>query len=139
MSGRIFLDSNILVYCIDERDLDKHQTACKLIETLAKKGKARISTQSLQEFFNVATKKLKCTKENAQKAIGYYAEAFSVHCNSVKDIFVAIGISIQTQFSFYDSLIIAAAKAEGCDVVYSEDLTDGQVVDGVRIENPFKP
>ena len=41
--------------------------------------------------------------------------------------------------TIYDSLIIAAAKAEGCDVVYSEDLNDGQVVDGVRIENPFKP
>ena len=49
----------------------------------------------------------------------------------------AIGISIRTQFSFYDSLILAAAKALNCDVVYSEDLSHGQLVDGVRIENPF--
>ena len=40
--------------------------------------------------------------------------------------------------SNYDSLIIAAAKAEDCEIVYSEDLNDGQVVDGVKIVNPFK-
>ena len=62
-----------------------------------------------------------------------------MHTNTVKDILEAITISIKNQLSSYDSLIIAAAKAEGCETVYSEDLNDGQEVDGVKIVNPFKP
>ena len=81
---------------------------------------------------------MKCTEENAKTCIEYYMQAFPVHCNTPKDILSAIGISIKTNFTFYDSLIIAAAKAEGCDTVYSEDLNDEQEVDGVKIVNPFK-
>ena len=47
-------------------------------------------------------------------------------------------ICVEKQFTIYDSLILAAAKAENCTVVYSEYLNDGQEVDGVKIENPFK-
>ena len=137
MSAKAFLDSNILVYFIDERDSRKQSVARKLIGDLIASGGGHISTQSLQEFYNVTTKKHGCTKENARKAVEYYSAAFPVYCLNPKDILVAIGISIKTQFSFYDSLILAAAKALGCDVVYSEDLSHGQVVDGVRIENPF--
>ena len=67
----------------------------------------------------------------------YFSAAFPVHCNTVKDVLTAISISIKTQFSFYDSLIVAAAKAENCDIVYSEDLNNGQEIDGIKIVNPF--
>ena len=71
-------------------------------------------------------------------AVEYYSAAFPVHCNNVQDILAAIKISISTQFSFYDSLILSAAKAENCAIVYSKDLNDGQEVDGIKIVNPFK-
>ncbi|MCR5620298.1 MAG: PIN domain-containing protein [Treponema sp.] len=139
MSGNVFLDTNVLVYCSDENNLQKQKRGRQIVSSLIKAGKARISTQVLQEFYNVSTKKLKTDKETARKDVEDYSIAFHIHNNTAKDILKAISISIQTQFTIYDSLIIAAAKAEGCDVVYSEDLNDGQVVDGVRIENPFKP
>ena len=138
MSDRAFLDSNILVYCVDERDNDKHNLARKIIQSLIDGRNGCISTQTLQEFFNVSTKKLKNDKSMAQSDVGVYSTAFPVHTNTLKDILSAISISIKTQFSFYDSLIIAAAIAEGCSIVYSEDLNDGQTVDGVTIINPFK-
>ena len=138
MSDKIFLDSNILVYSFDERDVEKKDIAWDVVNSLIASRNGRISTQTLQEFFNVVTKKLKCDKEYAKKAVEYYSEAFPVHTNTLKDILSAIGISIKTQFSFYDSLIIAAAKGEGCSIVYSEDLNDGQTIDGVKIVNPFK-
>ncbi len=137
MNGKAFLDSNILVYCFDNNDLLKQKKARELVEKLAKLKTGRISTQSLQEFFNVVTKKLKCRKEDAQKDVEGFSQLFPVYCITPKDILTAIAISIKTQFHFYDSLILAAAKALGCEVVYSEDLNHGQVVDGVRIENPF--
>ena len=138
MSDRAFLDSNILVYCVDERDNVKHNLARNLIQSLIDGRNGCISTQTLQEFFNVSTKKLKNDKSMAQSDVIDYSTAFPVHTNTLKDILLAISISIKTQFSFYDSLIIAAAKAEGCSIVYSEDLNDGQTVDGVTIINPFK-
>ncbi len=138
MKDKAFLDTNILVYCFDERDLQKQQVARELVKTLVKTKRGRISTQSLQEFYNVVTKRLKCDKNAARLDVERYAKMFPVNNNTPKDILRAISINIQTQFTIYDSLIIAAAIAEGCEVVYSEDLNDGQSVDGVQIVNPFK-
>ena len=137
MSDKVFLDSNILVYCSDGNDIQKQNAARNLIESLVKNNKGQISTQTLQEFFHVVTRKLKSSKEDTRNDVEKYAKIFPVHTNTLKDILSAIGISIKTQFSFYDSLIIAAAKSEGCSIVYSEDLNDGQIVDGVKIVNPF--
>ena len=95
-----------------------------------------ISTQVLQELFNVMTKKLKYSKEDAQKIITSLLN-LNVHQVSTTDIQMAMKISSESQFTIYDSLIIAAAKAENCTTVYSEDLNNGQVVEGVKIINPF--
>ena len=60
-----------------------------------------------------------------------------MHTNTVKDVLEAIKISIKTQFTIYDSLVLAAAKAEKCEIVYSEDLNDQQIIAGAKIQNPF--
>ena len=138
MSGKAFLDTNIRLYFFDEHDTRKQEISRNLIGSLVKSKKGLISTQSLQEYFNVVTKKLKCNKADAQKDIEYYSTIFPVHTNTVKDVLEAIKIIIKTQFTIYDSLVLAAAKAEKCEIVYSEDLNDGQEVDGVKIVNPFK-
>jgi predicted nucleic acid-binding protein len=138
MKDEAFLDSNVLVYFFDERDIRKQNIAMELINSLTKTRTGQISTQALQEYFNVITKKLKCDKMQVRKDVENYARIFPVHSNRLKDILSAIDISIRTQFSFYDSLIIAAAKATSCNIVYSEDLNDGQMVDGIKIINPFK-
>ena len=138
MSDRVFLDSNILIYTVDERNSQKQNKARSLIDNLVEKKTAQISTQTLQEFFNVVTKKLSCPKEEAKEFIENYSKALPVHKNSVSDILHAIEISIKTQFTFWDSLIISAAISENCNILYSEDLNDGQIVEGVAIINPFK-
>lgn len=138
MSGKAFLDTNILLYCFDNADSRKQELARNLVNSLLDVDSARISTQTLQEYYNVLTKKLKCDKKEALKNVERYSEIFPVHTNTVKDILSAISISVKNKLSFYDSLIIAAAKAEGCGTIYSEDLNDGQKVDGVKIVNPFK-
>ena len=138
MSGKAFLDTNILLYCFDNADSRKQELARNLVNSLLDVDSARISTQTLQEYYNVLTKKLKCDKKEALKNVERYSKIFPVHTNTVKDILSAISISVKNKLSFYDSLIIAAAKAEGCGTVYSEDLNDGQKVDGVKIVNPFK-
>ncbi len=138
MSGKAFLDTNILLYCFDNADSRKQELARNLVNSLLDVDSARISTQTLQEYYNVITKKLKCDKKEALKNVERYSEIFPVHTNTVKDILSAISISVKNKLSFYDSLIIAAAKAEACGTVYSEDLNDGQKVDGVKIVNPFK-
>lgn len=135
MSDKIFIDSNIFIYTIDDEKL-KQKIADSIIEHLSENG-GIISTQVLQEFYNIATKKLNVPKEQVQILIERLSDCFVVHRNSVHDILRAIEISIKTQFSFWDSLIISAAIAEGCSVVYTEDLNDGQLIDGLLIKNPL--
>ncbi len=138
MSGKAFLDTNILLYCFDNADSRKQELARNLVNSLLDVDSARISTQTLQEYYNVLTKKLKCDKKEALKNVERYSEIFPVHTNTVNDILSAVSISVKNKLSFYDSLIIAAAKAEGCGTIYSEDLNNGQKVNGVKIVNPFK-
>lgn len=136
MNGKIFIDTNILVYCIDDSEGFKNLTAKSIVNELSN-SKGVISTQVLQEFYNIITKKMKCPKEKAKELLQSLSECFEVHKNSVLDILRAVDISIKTQFSFWDSLIISAAISSGCGTLYSEDLNDGQDVDGVLIKNPL--
>ena len=133
---KIFLDTNILAYIFDSRDIVKKNRAKEILTDLVINNVCTISTQVLQELFSVLTKKLKYSKEDAKKIITNLLN-LNIHQVTVGDIQTAMEISINTQFTVYDSLIIAAAKAENCTIVYSEDLNSGQNVDGVRIENPF--
>jgi len=133
---KVFLDTNILAYIFDFRDIAKKAKAKELFSQLVIENNCMISTQVLQELFNVVTKKLKYSKEDAQKIIMSLMN-LDIHQVSTLDIQVAMKISSESQFTIYDSLIIAAAKAESCKIVYSEDLNAGQVVEGVKIVNPF--
>ena len=135
--GKVFFDSNILVYYVDQTDLRKQEIARKLIKEAISNGNGVLSTQCLQEFYNVVTKKLLCDKENAKKLVKMFADNFPITQISVPVILSAVDISIKTQFSFWDSLILSAAKDTGCIIVFSEDLTHGQLVEGSRIINPF--
>ena len=133
----IFLDTNIFAYMFDSKDKKKQQRARTLVSSLILSKYCHISTQVLQELFNVLTRKIKYTKEEAQKIVLDFMDNIPVYQITAKDIARAMQISISTQFTIYDSLILSAAKSEQCAVVYSEDLNSGQIVDGVKIVNPF--
>ena len=136
MKDRIFIDSNILLYTVDDAELPKQNAANSVVQNLAEAGGV-ISTQVLQEFYNVAVNKLKLPKDYVKELIERLADCFTVHKNSVADILRAIDISIRTKFSFWDSLIISASISENCNKLYSEDLNDGQIVENVLIQNPL--
>ena len=133
MKDRIFIDSNILLYTVDDAELPKQNAANSIVQNLAEAGGV-ISTQVLQEFYNVAVNKLKLPKDYVKELIERLADCFTVHKNSVADILRAIDISIRTKFSFWDSLIISASISENCNKLYSEDLNDGQIVENVLIQ-----
>ena len=134
---KVFFDSNILVYYADESDARKQKIATALIKDAIDSGNGVISTQCLQEFYNVVTKKLLCDKQKAKKMVEMFSDNLPVVEISVPLILSAVDISIKSQFSFWDSLILSAAEDTGCTTVYSEDLSDQQIVAGAKIQNPF--
>lgn len=82
-------------------------------------------------------KKLSYTKEEGKFIIDNLAN-LPIYEPTVNDVQSAIDLSIETQYTIYDSLILVAASISNCQEVYSEDLNDGQIVLGVKIVNPFK-
>ena len=134
---KVFFDSNILVYFADGADPQKQQIAENLIKNAVINDNGVISTQSLQEFFAATTRKLLCTKQKAKEYVENFSDSFTVEQVSVPLILKAINISIKNQFSFWDSLILSAAIQTGCIICYSEDFTNGQIIEGVKVINPF--
>lgn len=134
---KIFFDTNILCYALDNYDSAKKQKAENIISNAVKSSNVYISTQVIQEMCNVSIKKLCYTKQELQNIIDYFSRLFTVSRVSIHTIKNALYVSERHQFSFWDSLILASAIEAGCDILYTEDLNNGQVVEGVRIVNPF--
>ena len=136
MPGRVFLDSNVLVYAQDAGSAKKQRVSREVIARLSSSAEGVISTQVLQEFYVAATRKLGVPPLAAKGILKTFAvfETVQVSPALIQD---AIDCSILNQLSFWDALILAAASAAGCGVVLSEDLNPGQQILGVRVENPF--
>jgi predicted nucleic acid-binding protein len=140
MSDRFFLDTNILVYSFDPVHSDKCDTARQLIEEGLESGSGCISFQVVQEFLSLTTRKFPSpmSVESAKKYLhGVLIPLCSVYAYA--EIYAeTLDIHQRWQYSFYDSLIIAAALRAGCITLYSEDLQHGQKIRGLMIQNPFR-
>lgn len=136
MSAKYFLDSNILIYGDDLDAGKKNEKALKVIEESVASGNGVISTQVLQEYFVNATKKLGVLPEMAQRKVTLFS-AMNVVRIAVEDIHAAIDLNRLHQLALWDAMIIRCAAVAGCDRVLTEDLQHGQVIAGVKIENPF--
>ena len=135
MKDRFFLDSNILIYCYTSTEPDK-QTKAKAVANLPK---VLISTQVLKEFVNTLSKKFKLDWSIIQLTIDELEGNFAVHINTASTIKKACLIAERYRFSFYDSLIIAAALESDCAILYSEDMQHEQIIDDtLTIINPFR-
>jgi predicted nucleic acid-binding protein len=134
-----FIDSNVIVYLLDERNPEKRATAERLIYPAPDTGDAQISFQVVQETLNVITRKLQTpvTPQDAQRYLNEILLPLWRIMPSQALYHRALDLHARYQSSFYDSLIIAAALAAGCTRLYSEDLQHGQRIDGLTIENPF--
>ncbi len=136
MSGKLqFLDTNILVYAYSEDDPQKREVARSLISS----GEVMIGTQVLQEFANIAHKKLKVNWEEIQATIEELSSKIPLWINSDETIKKACQIAAKYGYSFYDSLIISAALESQSAVLFSEDMHGGQTIENqLEIVNPFK-
>ena len=137
MTARAFFDTNILVCFHDNREPEKQRVAGQLLRTHMADRRLVLSTQVLQEFFVTVTQKLRAMPAAQAKAlIGDYLQTHVVTVNP-GHLLDAIDLHERYQLSFWDALILAAAKSAGVAVLFSEDFAHGQVYDGVRVENPF--
>lgn len=135
-AGKVFVDANILIYALDQDSPAKRRRSRDLIADLASSGSGVISTQVLQEFYVTVTRKMGVEPLAAKSVLRTFS-IFEIVQTSPDLIDEAIDCSILNKISFWDALIVAAAASSGCAVVYSEDLNPGQVIRGVKIENPL--
>ncbi len=133
-----FVDTNVLVYAATFGD-PRTAAARSLLLELVQSETLRTSTQVLQEFFAVTTRKLKLplTAEQALEFLDTWAEC-PVVLLDYQAIREAAKLSADRQFSFWDSLILVAARRSGAKRIYTEDLQHGQTILGVLIINPFR-
>lgn len=137
ISNKCFLDTNLLIYALDNTEPDKKNSITSFPNNIKGKAFPVISTQTLGEFYNIAVKKLGLTKDQAYVICEEYSKIFPVYEISTENVFHAMEISKKTQFSYWDSLILAMAIDTGCSILYSEDLNNGQEIEGVKIINPI--
>jgi predicted nucleic acid-binding protein len=137
--GKIFLDTNAIVYAYDTSAGEKHRTAAGVMAELWDSGLGLISTQVLQEFYVTVTGKIPRPLDpgSAGEIISDLLKWDTV-VNDGETILDAISLQSEHGYSFWDSMIIAAAVKGGAKHLYTEDLNDGQVIRGVEIRNPFK-
>jgi predicted nucleic acid-binding protein len=136
VSGRSFIDTNILIYAEASDEPVKRQAAMALLKQLYEGTHGVLSTQVLQEYCNVALKKLKLPAAHIRAQLDLY-EQFEVV--QVTPALIRAGLDLhQTRsVSFYDAIVLASAETAGCGTLFSEDLNTGEVVGSVRIINPF--
>lgn len=134
--SRIFIDTSLFVYSIDQKEAQKKEKARKILKQIVEAHQPVISTQVIQEFYVVATTKLKADQLIVKNIIHNFRNMDVVN-NDLQLIEQAIDVSVISQLSFWDSLIIAAAEKANCEFVFSEDLNAGQTYRGVVVVNPF--
>lgn len=137
MSKRTFLDTNVLLYAEDARDPKKRDRAQAVIRELVADQAAVVSTQVLQEFFVIATKKLKLPAALAQDCVTNYAQLDVVIVQPAM-ILSAIELHRLHGLAFWDALIVRAAREGGCTTLLSEDLQHERAFDELVVENPFR-
>lgn len=133
-----FVDTNILIYVVSPSD-PRSASANRLVDELLSSERFRTSTQVLQEFIAVSTRKIE-SKLSMRSALEYLevwtsCQVVLIDYPAIRD---AAHLSADRQLSFWDALIIVAAKRCGATHLYTEYLNHGQIIDGVQIVNPFR-
>jgi predicted nucleic acid-binding protein len=137
MTDRFFLDTNILVYANDRSSRRKKKLARSWIGRAFETRSGCLSTQVLQEFFVVATRKASVPPDNARSQILLFRQLDTVIVDE-EMILSAVDLHMIHSISFWDALIVRSAGAAGCSTLLTEDLQHGQVLDGIRVVDPFR-
>ena len=139
MNDKFFLDTNIFIYSFDKSNPDKQKRAKELISKALYHYSGCISVQVIQEFLNVAIQKFEIPLKKQDCNI-YMINVLEPLCEVFSSIELyrdALEIQEGWKYSFCDSLIISAALRSNCDLLYTEDLQHGQIIQNLKIINPF--
>lgn len=137
MTAPVFVDTNVLIYALDEADRKKQESAREWRAELWKRHQGRISFQVLQEFYVKVTRRWPDARQDARAEV---RDLLAWRPVSV-DAEILVGawrLQDRYRISFWDALIVAAAKAASCRYLLTEDLQAGQDFDGLLVVNPFR-
>lgn len=135
-ASRVFIDTNVLLYIYSKADLRKQNLAQELLRKHGASGKLFLSTQVIQEFYAAGSRKMRLERPALRAAVALLV-SLPVVTVTPAHIVAAIELEEQFQISFWDALILAAAASCGAEVLYTEDLSDGQRYGAVVVRNPF--
>jgi predicted nucleic acid-binding protein len=135
---REFVDANVLVYAFDPSAKAKQTAAVGLLERLWESGTGCLSVQVLEEFFVTVTRKVPqpLSIDAAADRVREFS-TWKVFAPGAGDVLGAIALHKQAHISFWDAMILQAAAESGCDLLWTEDLNERQMLRGVQILNPF--
>jgi predicted nucleic acid-binding protein len=137
MSGKSFVDTNILFYAHDRQAGPKHDRANRVLVELLGSDAGVLSTQVLQEFCVNLRRKGNLTADEARRVIQDFL-GWEIVVNTAESVLGALEIESRHDISFWDALIVYAAQAAGAEILYSEDLNDGQMFGPIRVVNPLR-
>ena len=138
MSADSFLDTNVFIYMFDETQPDKSSRSGRLVRQCIEDGSGCISYQVVQEALNVFTRKLGATPEQARRFLDDLLMPLW-RVNPTEALYRrSLDLQARYRFSYYDSLIVAAALDAGCKTLFSEDLQHRQDIEGMTVIDPFK-
>lgn len=139
MSGKHFLDTNILAYCFDPTAPEKRTRANQIVREGLERRVAVISYQVAQEFINLALRRFepRLRFDDVRQYATVVLRPLLAVSSSMALMHRALDVAERYRFGWYDSLVVAAALEAQCEILYSEDLQHGQRVEALRIVNPF--
>lgn len=138
MIGRVFVDTNVLVYARDTTDAEKHDRALRWMAVLWAERAGTLSWQVLHEYYVTVTRKLRPGREvGAAREDVASLVAWNPVALDLTTVDAAWSFQERFDLSWWDALIVAATRVGGSTYLLTEDLQDGQVFDGVRVVSPF--
>jgi predicted nucleic acid-binding protein len=139
MSDRIFIDTNVLVYAYDRTEPKKQMRALEVLDHLVIDGVGVVSTQVLAEFCVATTHKLAVplSVNEAYERVKNYLQSWTVVDVTGMIVLEAVRGVRDYKFNFWDAQIWATARLNQIPLIFSEDFNVGQVIEGVRVVNPF--
>ena len=131
-----FVDTNILVYAHDGGAGQKYDRSVQLLTRLFEDRAGALSVQVVAEFYSAATRKLAMTSQEAEEILADLG-GWIIHRLGHADLVRAARLQRRYRIAWWDALIVTSAIELGCQVLWSEDLGDGQKYGTVTVRNPF--
>ena len=138
MTALVFVDTNLLVCARDSRDVMKKATATEWIRMLWGQERGRTSVQVLNEYYDVITRNFPAVRaEDVWEDVRHYLSGWNPQPLDSEVLNLARDVETRYRLSWWDCLIVAAAQAQNCLLLLSEDLQDGADYGGVIVRSPF--